>query len=147
MALPKFTVQVHGAVPGDAIVIAFADAVDLVTGHAVQEQVVQAVEGFRCRSGAQVLAGTEIIGRFFQRRQAVFLIAGDVEYQSSIAAFGIVDARLEPAVDVRFVNDFVQFATVFAAVFVGQVTVGPALVRSVADEFVDQAFLELDFIV
>ena len=65
MALPEFTVQVHGAVPGNAIVIAFADAVDLVAGHAVEEQVVQAVEGFRCRSGAQVLAGTEVVSGFF----------------------------------------------------------------------------------
>ena len=105
------------------------------------------MEGFRCRSGAQVLAGTEIIGRFFQRRQAVFLIAGDVEYQGSIAAFGVVDARLEPAVDVRFVDDFIQFAAVFAAVFIGQIAIGPALAGCIADEFVDQAFLELDFIV
>ena len=105
------------------------------------------MEGFRCRSSAQVLAGTEIIGRFFQRRQAVFLIAGDVEYQGSIAAFGVVDARLEPAVDVRFVDDFIEFAAVFAAVFISQVFIGPALRCSNADEFVDQAFLELDFIV
>ena len=43
VTLPEFAVQVHGPVPGDAAVIAFADAVDLVAGHPVQEQVVQAV--------------------------------------------------------------------------------------------------------
>ena len=105
------------------------------------------MEGFRGRSGIEMLAGTEVISGLFQCRQAVFLIAGDVEYQGGITAFGIVDTRLEPAVDVRFVDDFIEFAAVFAAVFVGQIAVGPALAGCVADEFVDQAFLELDFIV
>ena len=49
--------------------------------------------------------------------------------------------------DVRFVDDFIQFAAVFAAVFISQVFIGPALRCSNADEFVNQAFLELDFIV
>ena len=49
--------------------------------------------------------------------------------------------------DVRFVDDFIEFAAVFAAVFIGQVFIGPALRCGNADEFVNQAFLELDFIV
>lgn len=102
---------------------------------------------FRRRSGAQALSGAEIIGGLFQRRQAVFPPVGDSENQGGVTAFRVVDARLKPAVDVGFIDDFLEVAAVFAAVGIRKVAVGPSLRGGIADEFVDQAFLELDFMV
>ena len=58
-ALPVYTVYIGGLYPGYGIIAALGNAVDLIARHAVQQEIVETVEGFRRSGCRQVLGGTK----------------------------------------------------------------------------------------